>query len=224
MHSMIGKKIKYISGDKEGIILICETDENQNLVVLDQAVIFKDDNYIEHFVVRPEIALKLYQASKKLPKEWHFKVFEGFRSNEKQNALWENEKKRIKKENPLLSEEEVVEIANLGIANPNYLGSGHQTGGAVDITICDEFGKELDMGTSYLDTTNPKTVTDANGLTPLQYKNRYMLKSLLESVGLINYPLEWWHFSFGEQEWAVLTNQKRTLYAPILQMKVLTKE
>ena len=106
------------------------------------------------------------------------------------------------------------EKANDGIADPDGIGSGHQTGAALDLTLCKD-GKELDMGTSYLDTNNPKTPTFSKGLTKQQLKNRSVLYFLMSFAGLANYPLEWWHYSYGEQEWAVITNHKRTLYAKV---------
>ena len=221
--NLINKKVTYVSGDKTGRFLVLETDKNEKLVELDERIILRDKK-AENFCVRPMVAFKLYLAGQMLPKGYKFKLFETYRSRDKQLALWDNEVARIRKENPDMTEKEVLKLANLGIANPYELGSGHQTGGAVDITICDSKGRELDMGTAYLTTDNPKTITSAKGLTFQQYKNRYLLKNTLAKVGLVNYPLEWWHFSFGEQEWGALTSQKKTYFAPLKKPLIITPQ
>lgn len=206
--------MKYLHtvGDLSAVINVVEDEITPQLVPLNKK--FIQAPQAEYFEVRKSIAEKLELASYFLPKEYQFKIFETYRSREKQIHFWNLEIEKIKKENPTLTDKQVEEIANNGIANPYKIGSGHQTGGAIDITVCYN-GIELDMGTTYLETENPKTKTDANGLSPKQFKNRHMLKSLMEGVGLVNYPLEWWHYSYGEHEWAVLTKRKNTLYKAI---------
>jgi D-alanyl-D-alanine dipeptidase len=37
----------------------------------------------------------------------------------------------------------------------------------------------------------------------------------MQSVGMINYPDEWWHFSYGDRLWAEVTNRDAAFFAPI---------
>ena len=56
--------------------------------------------------------------------------------------------------------------------------------------------------------------TYAKGLTDEQIKNRKMLHDLMVEEGFAPFYGEWWHFSYGDREWAAFYD-KETLYAPI---------
>lgn len=85
------------------------------------------------------------------------------------------------------------------VADPRT-GSTHNYGFAVDITIVDDSGRELDMGTPY-DAFTPlaqpvlETKFLALGkLTGQQEQNRLLLRRVMAYAGFIQLPLEWWHF------------------------------
>ena len=86
----------------------------------------------------------------------------------------------------------------------------HTTGGAVDLTLCRD-GVPLDMGTGFDDLT-PLAYTDAlerdcpAGLEEAR-DNRRMLYHLMTAVGFVNYSCEWWHYAYGERQWAVRTGK-----------------
>jgi len=46
-------------------------------------------------------------------------------------------------------------------------------------------------------------------------KNRDLLVQALHAQGGINYPDEWWHFSYGDRLWAEVTGQTQAFFAPI---------
>lgn len=46
------------------------------------------------------------------------------------------------------------------------------------------------------------TRTDAKGLTDIQQKNREMLFQVMTTAGFVNYPLEWWHYCYGDKMYA----------------------
>ena len=85
------------------------------------------------------------------------------------------------------------------VANPKK-GSMHNYGIAVDVTIVDENGKEIDMGFS------PFYRSDLSiywgyaklkmfGLNEKQKKNRNLLSNVMKKVGFIPLSYEWWHFN-----------------------------
>ena len=41
------------------------------------------------------------------------------------------------------------------------------------------------------------------------------LAAALEGAGLVNYPTEWWHWSYGDRYWAYATGAERALYGPL---------
>ncbi|MBN1302378.1 MAG: M15 family metallopeptidase [Melioribacteraceae bacterium] len=86
------------------------------------------------------------------------------------------------------------------VANPDN-GSGHNRGGAVDVTLIDiSTGQELFMPTGFDD------FSDAAGhdypkhlLHPIVYNNREYLKSIMLNVGGLSYYIaEWWHYQLSD--------------------------
>ena len=45
--------------------------------------------------------------------------------------------------------------------------------------------------------------------------NRKLLLTILEQQGFINYPNEWWHFSYGDRYWAYYQSDKQAIYGSI---------
>jgi D-alanyl-D-alanine dipeptidase len=102
----------------------------------------------------------------------------------------------------------------------------HSTGGAIDCTIRDRHtGELLYMGTQldevdviahtdYLEVTKqnrPLTVSEKTALF-----NRRILYWLMNDVGMVNYPNEWWHYSYGDQMWAKLSGAEQAVYSCML--------
>lgn len=85
------------------------------------------------------------------------------------------------------------------VADPKH-GSIHNFGFAVDISILDENGKPLDMGTPFDDFTplaQPRleqAFLKEGKLTRQQIDNRLLLRKVMEDAGFIQLPVEWWHF------------------------------
>ncbi len=86
------------------------------------------------------------------------------------------------------------------VSNP-VLGSVHNFGAAVDLTICDEEGEELDMGAGYDDfrkiafPSMEHHFLSKGELTPSQVSNRKLLREVMRSQRFSNIPSEWWHFN-----------------------------
>ncbi len=87
----------------------------------------------------------------------------------------------------------------------------HSTGGAVDVTLVDEMGQIVDMGSpidELSDRSLPDYYADIQHEEALSYHaNRLLLKDVMEKAGFTRNPREWWHFSFGDQMWAWLNNE-----------------
>lgn len=79
-------------------------------------------------------------------------------------------------------------------------GSIHSFGMAVDATLVDAQGRELDMGTGYDEMTelsHPKLEAGhlaSGALTPAQHRNRELLRGVLGRCGFRGIDNEWWHF------------------------------
>ena len=44
---------------------------------------------------------------------------------------------------------------------------------------------------------------------------RKALANAFESAGLVNYPTEWWHWSYGDRYWALATGAEHAVYGPV---------
>jgi D-alanyl-D-alanine dipeptidase len=77
---------------------------------------------------------------------------------------------------------------------------------AVDITILDENGQELDMGTGFDDMTDlshpalEEGFLAAGTLTQAQVENRRLLRAAMNQAGFVGINTEWWHFDCGDRD------------------------
>lgn len=87
----------------------------------------------------------------------------------------------------------------------------HSTGAAVDVTLVDETGSPVDMGSpidEMSERSHPDYFAHSTNLLEQQYHaHRELLRDIMLSAGFSRHPHEWWHFSQGDQIWAWLQNQ-----------------
>ena len=156
----------------------------------------------------------LKQAQRRLPAGCFFKIYSAYRSLEEQKELWEKEYQLQKKQLPGVSEATLYRLVRARYADPRRGFGGHQTGGAIDITLCDAKGKEWDMGTDYLD-MGAQTLTNSHKVSKEARKNRRVLYKALTSQGFQNYPAEWWHYCYGDRMWAAYQRKECAFYGLI---------
>lgn len=78
------------------------------------------------------------------------------------------------------------------LADPNR-GSPHSMGAAVDLTLVDAIGNELDMGTGFDDFTARAHHGNLDISAEAQ-KNRALLLGIMTSAGWDFFRNEWWHY------------------------------
>ncbi|MER7188457.1 M15 family metallopeptidase, partial [Streptomyces hyaluromycini] len=44
--------------------------------------------------------------------------------------------------------------------------------------------------------------------------NRVLMGRALTTAGFVNYPTEWWHWSYGDRYWALLSGAPAARYGP----------
>ncbi len=127
--------------------------------------------------LRKPAALSLLAAQNSLRHQGlRFKLYDCYRPRPFQWRLWE------------------------AVPNPDYVadprkGSMHNRGAAVDLTIVDETGRELPMGTDY-DYFGPEAHHDYTRLPDSILANRRLLRQIMESHGFKPIRTEWWHYDF----------------------------
>ena len=80
------------------------------------------------------------------------------------------------------------------VANPAK-GSKHNRGAAVDLTLVDAQGKELDMGTPF-DFFGKKAHHNCTTLPKKVLENRKLLKDVLNKYNFKSIFSEWWHYEY----------------------------
>jgi D-alanyl-D-alanine dipeptidase len=139
-------------------------------------------------------------------------VWCAYRSLTVQKNYFELQRAALKQEFPHLDEEALKEKVHLFVAVPEV--APHPTGGAFDLTIvCD--GANLDMGTSYADFSSPLIHTFVEGLTEVERANRLILREAMMDAGFAPFNGEWWHFSYGDREWAAFYGESRAIYSQV---------
>jgi len=114
-----------------------------------------------------------------------FKLFDGFRPQEAQETLWAH-----------TPDPEFI-------ADPT-LGSNHSRGIAIDLTLIDMSGNELDMGTAF-DEFTPLSHHAVTKISVEAQQNRLLLLGLMTAAGWDLYKNEWWHYQlFNTQSYPLL--------------------
>lgn len=159
---------------------------------------------------------RLLHAQSRLPRGMCLLVVEGYRPPVLQRRYFDTYATRLSRQHPDWPAERIREAASRYVSPPEI--APHSAGAAVDLTLLDEHGAEVDMGTPV--NANPEDsdnacYTKAANITPAARAMRDLLASALEHAGLINYGTEWWHWSYGDRYWALRTGQRAALYGPI---------
>jgi len=170
--------------------------------------------FASEFRLRRVVCEKIAAAEKRLPVNCRFILFEAFRPRQRQIELWDDIMLKLRGQHPDWSEEQYRIEAERFVANPHGFGSGHQAGAAVDISLCSETGQPYFMGTEVQE-FNAKTKSENHLINEQEASFRKLLRDALEAEGIINYPEEWWHFSYGDRLWAEVTSRDQAFFAPI---------
>ena len=76
--------------------------------------------------------------------------------------------------------------------------SSHSRGSTVDLTLVDERGEELDMGTIF-DFFGPQSWPESADVSPRQRANRDRLQRVMQRHGFVGVREEWWHFTLRNE-------------------------
>ena len=94
----------------------------------------------------------------------------------------------------------------------------HSTGAAVDLTLFNlETGEDVDMGSpidEMSERSHPLHFHSASDGTRYA-QNRDILHKAMTTAGFLRHPQEWWHFSYGDQIWAWLSQADKAIYGGV---------
>lgn len=141
-----------------------------------------EDNFLNQKVYPCESCFLRLKALKNLLKAqanfkqygYQIKLFDCYRPHSVQQKMWQ-----------------IMPNATY-VADPSK-GSVHNRGGAVDLTLVDKNGNELNMGTAF-DFFGEASAHAYENLSDEVKKNRKLLKSIMERAGFQSIKSEWWHY------------------------------
>ncbi|MGI5498608.1 M15 family metallopeptidase [Lentzea sp. CA-135723] len=166
-------------------------------------------------LVREGLARRLDVARALLPSGVDLRVIEGHRTVADQNAIIERYTDELRLLHPSADEVELGRLSSRFVAP--LAVAPHVAGAAVDLTLVSSSGAELWMGTA-VDATPEEsggTCFFAAEVDDEARRNRTVLATALGDAGLVNYPTEWWHWSYGDRYWALLSGAGHALYGPV---------
>jgi zinc D-Ala-D-Ala dipeptidase len=141
------------------------------------------DRLILHRIAADKLRRAVSELAARSP-GWRLLVFDGLRPNRIQQIFWDTVRG-------------TPEQAYVG--DPAQ-GSVHGFGLAVDVSLVDATGREVDMGTPFDDFTpraeprHESALLAAGELTTAQVDRRLLLRRVMEVAGFTPIPIEWWHF------------------------------
>ena len=166
--------------------------------------------------VRAGLVARLLQADEALPRGVHLLIIEGYRPPALQRRYFDDYLRSLREASLGSDEEQLRMLASRYVSPPEI--APHSAGAAIDVTLCSGDGTELDLGTP-ADTTPEQSAgacyTHHPSIRGQARRNRDILAHALSAAGFVNYPTEWWHWSYGDRYWAMATGASRAIYGAV---------
>ncbi len=188
---------------------------------------------IAELYVRKGILTRLTEVNELLrPLGYELFLFDAYRPIEVQNYfhdIWVPD--FLRSRHPDWSEEHIFEeVGNYWAKGAPSAGEvdlfsppGHATGGVVDCTLVYRdtraplfMGSDFDEVASISFPDHFEHEEQSRALTPREAEarnNRRILYHAMTHVGFVVNTREWWHFSYGDQAWALRTGASRAVYS-----------
>jgi D-alanyl-D-alanine dipeptidase len=185
------------------------------------------ENNQDYTWMRHSVFSKLKLAQSRLPSGLRICLYEGLRSIHLQRQLFEERWEKVKALRPNDSHEEIFNEV-IQMVSPVTLLDGslnvppHSTGAAVDVYLVrSSDASPVDMGilakdwmtdvTGVLSYTHSKLISEEARL------HRQILSQCMEAVDFVNYPTEYWHWSYGDRYWAYMKQMPCAIFGPAKQ-------
>ncbi|WP_370249103.1 M15 family metallopeptidase [Nocardioides sp.] len=166
--------------------------------------------------LRRTVLERLADAAAALPGDLRLVLNEGYRRPERQRAAFDRYRATLAAAHPELDAAVLRVLASRYISPPEL--APHTAGAAADVLLTTPEGVELDLGCP-IDATPEQSggrcYTDHPDVVGEALLLRRELVRALHGVGLVNYPTEWWHWSFGDRYWAWTTGAAAAVHGPV---------
>jgi D-alanyl-D-alanine dipeptidase len=171
-----------------GFLLSQQPGDLVDITELDSTIVVElkyatADNFLEDTLYSANICLLRRAVADRLVMVHHslrsiglgLKIWDGYRPLSVQKKMWE------KLPDPRY------------VANPQR-GSNHNRGAAVDVTLVDREGNELEMPTDF-DDFSRKAGSRYSYVSESAKRNRTILQDAMRAQGFLTISSEWWHFN-----------------------------
>jgi D-alanyl-D-alanine dipeptidase len=166
--------------------------------------------------VRAPIAAMLREASLHAAEEGvRLRLVEGYRPGALQKRYFEEYVATLALADPSLDRVDLRAMAARHVSPPEV--APHTAGAAVDVTL-EADGVELDLGSPVNATPEEsagRCYTGHPEVVGAAAENRRLLVAIMSGAGFVNYPTEWWHWSYGDRYWAWSTGSSEALFGQV---------
>ncbi len=167
-------------------------------------------------MVRTGALTMLLDAQSRLPTPYRLVLKAGLRPIEVQKQTFDDYLELTRRAHPAWADDASYQYAAEFVTDPSTNLPPHATGGAVDVALWD------DGAHAYADVGSPINVAEDrswgdnhDGLAAKQIELRTLLRDVMLGAGFAPLASEWWHFSYGDQRWAVYYDKPHALYGTV---------
>ncbi|MYQ34674.1 dipeptidase [Streptomyces sp. SID4956] len=166
--------------------------------------------------VREGVLARLEHARSLLPTGTDLLFIEGYRPLALQQRYFTKYRDELAAAHPGWTAEQLHQAASRYVSPPEI--APHSAGAAVDVTLVDQDGHELDLGTrvnASPEESDGACFTHAPNLSDHARHHRTLLLNAMENAGFTNYGTEFWHFSAADRYDALMRQEPHARYGPI---------
>ncbi len=164
--------------------------------------------------LRETVARMVNQVQSALPEGHTLTVGTCLRTREMQRGIRDGFTKEMTEKHPEWTKATLNRMLNRMVAPPDDVSPPpHMTGGAIDVGVRGPDGKGLDFTSPIEGWSGAPTYY--HKLSDTARANRVLLIEAMEGAGLTNYLGEWWHWSYGDQGWALRVGNPTASYGAV---------
>lgn len=194
-NDFVFSEVEYKLSDEKLVIF-----RNDKVIYAPMHLFNSVDGAISNCYLREGTVEKLNKAAESLPNGYYLKIYDAWRPLLLQEELYKKNMERF---------EDLEMLISMPLRD-ELKGPVHTTGGSVDITIVNEKGIELNMGTKFGDYSEKSHTDYFEKRYPADIeivKNRRLLYNIMTDAGFTNMPTKWWHYDYGNKFWAYYTKE-----------------
>lgn len=161
--------------------------------------------------LRRTVADMVNAAQAALPPGYKLKAGSAMRTLSMQKGGWDGFNKRLREEHPEWPLSALRRATNKYFAPYDQPAPpGHCTGGAVDVSLLDASGEQLNLIAPTEGWEAAYTWSDK--ISPEARANRMLMVETMLGAGFSNCRDEYWHYSYGDSAWAVRVGETTCPY------------